>query len=551
MDKQVDVVIADQLIYTRVEADYSPIRKSGFQTVYHSGLTREIVDIIEQRVRCFGAAKADSARLQFFPACDNKVVLAHTISIQTHPEIVDRSYRPGAFLSHCLILNAQDFEKKLQNDPFALFDEFDFINSATQMVERFGKSSFLIQHVAWEYPKQHKNTFSIKPLHAVPLALYLLTADSSETNVLPVLLQVESRKEIELLKLVFQLLPYDRRQDCFFDTQINRCLTRSDWYKIICKNSSNSDTEVEHIKFSDIANKQYNTYEIKSIYTGWLSYINGSDELKQRKLHNLICQAEKIQNVDLNLRRTGVCALDALSKRSIKEIRKVRCKLVEEILDNKISSILNKKLAHLITPYILKAKNSQLIRWSITQSIDDISLHKAIIEFLNDDDTELVDEDWMVIKKFSEKTRNMYLLFHSSTCSKRVDSRSRDKALQLMSQSEYSQLLKKLNNPITPIHFVEESRLPMLLRKNVINLMTNDQIIELIEKFIQIKAEAYITKFVTRIEEFDIESIQSLEKLIRRNKHVAPKVILAITNAKSQIKINTSYRRWWWFNLND
>ncbi len=548
MHEQTGVVIADQLIYTRVEADYSPIGKSGFQTVYHSGLSQVVVDAIEQRVRCFDPYKEQAVRLQFFTACQNKVVLTRTISIPTDPVIVDRSYRPGAFLVHCLVLDVYDFREKLQNDPFVLFNSFDFIDSATQMVERFGELPAFIPNVPWEYPKEGRNIFSIDAIDAISLVLYLLSFDSGKNTALPVLLPVGSGEEIELLKLVFKLLPSDKRLDCLFDTQINHCSIQTDWYKVVCESPDSSGSTVKHIKQSQIAAKKYSAHELKSIYAEWLSYINDSNKQKQQKVSKLIQKAESIQQVDITLRKGGVCDLEALSQQAIREIRDARYALIKEILADRVSAALNKNLSRLIMPYILKTNSvKQLINVSITQTIDDSSFHTAIVKFLNDQDTELANEDWLAIKNFSEKTNNMYLLFLASTLSRRVDKRSRDKALKLMSKSEYRQLLKdKLGNPISPVHFVEESRLPILLHKDIINSMTDSDIIELIAQLIHIKAEAHTLTFITRIEEFDLESIQKLEKITRRRKNIPPKVSLVIKHTKSQARTNAP-RRFWYF----
>ena len=81
---------AAQLIYTRVEAAYSPQRRDGFQTVYRSAtLSPSDIGAIEQRIQCFQPPTSAVVRRQYFTLCTGAVVLTQTRQIETHPDIID------------------------------------------------------------------------------------------------------------------------------------------------------------------------------------------------------------------------------------------------------------------------------------------------------------------------------------------------------------------------------------------------------------------------------------------------------------------------------
>jgi hypothetical protein len=117
-----------QMIFTRVEPEYSPQHKSGFQTVY-SSRELSIADVkqIERRVQCFQANDPALERWQFFTLESGLVVLTHSVTIESHPQIIDRNRRGGVFLAHCLIFRREDFQKWTHNDPFRIFDRFNFV----------------------------------------------------------------------------------------------------------------------------------------------------------------------------------------------------------------------------------------------------------------------------------------------------------------------------------------------------------------------------------------------------------------------------------------
>ena len=134
-----DFITAKQLIYTRVETKYSPVRKSEFQTYYASlGLSPSMIKEIEDSVRVFDVSKTGNQGKKFFCLKDGQVVVAHSQSIATDHDINDSAGRPGVFIVHCLIFSRQDF-LRIENNPFYVFDSFPFLANPAEMVSNYNQ----------------------------------------------------------------------------------------------------------------------------------------------------------------------------------------------------------------------------------------------------------------------------------------------------------------------------------------------------------------------------------------------------------------------------
>lgn len=114
------IVNAYQLLYSRVEADYSPKGRSGYQVVFHSpALSAQEVSTIERRVQCFQGE--GEVRTQFFILETRRAVLIRCVTITPDATINDKDMRRGVFIAHALIFEPQDFAR-IGNDPFWLLD---------------------------------------------------------------------------------------------------------------------------------------------------------------------------------------------------------------------------------------------------------------------------------------------------------------------------------------------------------------------------------------------------------------------------------------------
>lgn len=536
----------NQLIYSRVEAKYSPKGKTGFQTVYQHGLSPDVIDSIEERIRCFDTSAYNAKRIQFFPLDNKKFFISHTIPIKTHTEIIDRSGRPGAFLSHCIVLNVDEFEQFLQNDPFLLIDNFTFVKNADEMLRQICDKDSLLRQRTLSFPEAPQQKYRHPISNAISIALYFMTSAEHA----PVFVCIDDPHNTEMIRLLFRILPIDLRVQIPFDTFINRCSIEPTWYKLVCANRDSLIDYPNYIDAESLFNKRYDTYEMTSIYQGWLSYINQPEELKQKQMRYFLLQMESIQHMDTELRLMGKLNLSYLSRSSLDDIASIRHKFIERALWQRLTEIFNSKLTNLIIHYVLKnASRAQLITISVAPSTTEIDVEKALSKCVDDNYSVLHQDDWDQIKTFARAETNHYLLFLSATFGDKLDKRAHDESLNGLEKEQFQRLLKtRFRNPITPASFVQKTYLSLLLRKSRIDSMTDEEIISLIARLVKVGSTDPLVKFITRIEQFDLESIIKLDKVLRRQKNLPAKVSQAIDDCKLRLQIKPPRRRFWIFN---
>ncbi len=222
-----------QLIYTRVEAAFSPQRKSGFQTVCHStSLTASAVQAIEQRVQCF-QQQADIVRWQFFRLDSGAFVLTHTCLL-TRPDttITDATGRSGAFLVHGLVLTPEQFAT-IDYNPWAILTAYPFQYDPQSMFEHIAQTAEDGHHTQVTphlLPTVIANNASATAQELVALARQARDVTRKGQS----LLLVGSAEAItDTLRTAFALMPRQQRSACSFDTCIDRCTSRSGLYWMV------------------------------------------------------------------------------------------------------------------------------------------------------------------------------------------------------------------------------------------------------------------------------------------------------------------------------
>ena len=299
-------IAVDQLIYTRVEEEYSREGQAGFQTFYHSGLPQPIVSAVEQRVRRFDVSHKNARRFQFF-TLGNKVILSHSVPIESHPQIIDKSHRPGAFLAHCLIYNIHDFKLCFQNDPFIVLDTYPFLKDAVEMVEQFENPGSTMRQKKMPLFDIVNDGFGKPAFAAIPIALHLLTSDAQ----CPLFIRLKPQSVLNFLKFLFRLLPADRRLEFSFDSCVDRYPIKPEWY-IICESAETLDSGFKYIDARHIRNKKYNPHEMESLSASWLSYVYNSGRLQNQNRVNFLQMLEVIQTIETDARTTGRFDLDEI-----------------------------------------------------------------------------------------------------------------------------------------------------------------------------------------------------------------------------------------------
>lgn len=136
-----------QALFSRVEAaafaglSRGVVKLSGYHMAFYSQAVEGEIDSIKARVQCFQPKNTEATRYQFFSLGSGRVVLTSSVRIDPDARINDPNVRPGAFIAHCLIVEAGDFAK-VNYDPFAILDSFDkqtgFASQAQDLIDIAG-----------------------------------------------------------------------------------------------------------------------------------------------------------------------------------------------------------------------------------------------------------------------------------------------------------------------------------------------------------------------------------------------------------------------------
>lgn len=132
------MVQIQHIIYTRLEAAYSPVREGGYQVAYNSpDLVNDDIEYIRKRVRCYEyQGDMQRQRLQFFITPSELAAAVVSIPVNPDKEIIDSKERQGTFIAHAILLTKENFQK-IENNPFAIFDSGSevFIDSVNQLTQ--------------------------------------------------------------------------------------------------------------------------------------------------------------------------------------------------------------------------------------------------------------------------------------------------------------------------------------------------------------------------------------------------------------------------------
>lgn len=222
-DIQIDRV--EQLILTRVEAEYSANHLSGYQVVYKStGISPNEVAEIRQAVESFVTTPGQErqSRWQYLVLSTQRIVVATSNVLKTDIEIIDRSGRPGTFLAHCYVFTGQQLGK-VENNPFAILDQFFFVSTTEdfrRLIGLYGQATGVAQalelelHSAVQQPIHYWKEEEIQKL-----AILATNADKIKSMNKNVLL-IGSQEEIREALRVALYYAVDKLR-CTFNTHID------------------------------------------------------------------------------------------------------------------------------------------------------------------------------------------------------------------------------------------------------------------------------------------------------------------------------------------
>ncbi len=515
-----NTIHAAQLIYTRVEPAYSPNKKTGFQTVYKTEtLSPTDVDLIEKSIQCFRPNQSSGVRLQFFRLDDGSVVLTHTRSIEPHPEIVDKTARSGAFLTHCLIIKQPDFDL-ISYNPFIILKDYKFLGDVESMIATFGKATGVA-------PIEEIKVTS--PLNYLPLSdwsgrevqklVELAGQRASLKDKRRSLLFLGKDKDIyEALETAFFFTPSLQRLECTFDTHIDNCSIQPGlyWAVSIAQKQKEQSYIVVDTAERRIVDQIEDQSEIRDLYVNWLRDVSARENISE-----FMRRVPIIQGIARAFQEQQPIQPELLAQEEVcQEFMNLYQDNIRQGFTNTFSEFFDLSLSHLIRYLQSRIDVPVLLNMVASQNLNFRHLSQWTLDWVLETYDRIKEPEWKQLRNFALKNQNMRLLHLCATLSKKSDTKARDEALQSMDVQTFKESLAQLMSPIDPADYVSSKHLRYLLSSERLTNMTDEQYLELVKAIIRVNAVNQLdaiphnTTFLTR------ESLGQLVKIIRKRTDV-------------------------------
>jgi hypothetical protein len=476
-------VRTEQLIYSRVEAPYSPRGQGGFQTVWKSdGLTAAEVTAVEGRIQCFRPA-ARARRLQFFQLPGGRVVLAHTRQIAPHPEIVDHSGREGAFLVHCLLFDPRDFHR-LGADPFALF--CDPVEEPAALLEKFGKATGWAPQIDVEPRAQRGESVRWSAEEADRLLLLAMRGDEMRRQGRGVAIAGDGEEIEEALQIVFRLLPRNRRFSCSFNTMVEGCpIERGLYWAIgVQRRQGNEWLEVD-ARARRVSLPAGGAEDRHDLYLSWLHAACTRGDLAA-----VMAQADTVEAFHSGLAGEPTEMPRPLQVSAIESFVRFHRPAIVERLGRSFEHFVGRALAQDLACYLFedvyRADFQSLLAATVFSSESTLGLARLAFQWLGACGEPPAEGDLKELQKLARRASHKPLLHWASTLGKKTDVKGRDEALATMTSHDFQLVLRKLLAPIAPVDFVAPHHLAALLQPDLLARASQEELVELFERVLEI-----------------------------------------------------------------
>lgn len=513
-------ILAKQLIYTRIEEAYSPTNKSGYQIYYcSSGIKQNSVTNIVNNISDFEPHTNEIKRWQcFFLENKTEVVLSVTQVIDSHPEIIDKDSRPNILIAHCLVFKFEDY-LALDCNPFSVFEQFQFVSSAQNLIETYNQSQNLEKEALFSL--QTQDILSQKNI----AKLVALGAPESSKNTFLVL--GEDIQIYDLVKSIFLSIPVSYRMHLSFDTYIRGRKIQPGEFWVVGSHEWKPG-------YSRIINANSQDFDIvltpsKDLYILWVEANNNWADF-----YELLPEIQYISDAFSFRRRIDE---NRISERSLDSFYTLHRDYIYKKVLATTNRLIGENISSRFLPfYESKYVITDFISTSSTENINPRKLAKYIKEWFLSIPSEinrLTKEDWKVLKSFSINAKDNVLTYWTAIFT--GDKKTTAHMIGVLSLEEYREALGLLKRPLSPIS---------LYIANYCNEFTSyisDRIIELSEEeYVNIVHEIIDhqtelpNSFYSYVLKLGNKELTNLEKLVSKKKTSA-EFNMAIKTRRSQL----------------
>lgn len=458
-------VSAAQLVYTRIETEYSPVGTSGFQTVYRSdGLTPAQIAQIERRVRCFQPLDPETLRLQFFQLDDGSVVLSKSrvvVPWAAFRTVVDRQNRAGPFVAHCLVLSAEAL-RAVGGDPLALLHSEVFTPDLPALLERYGSPAEPgragVIPAVWLTPTPEAHTVATgwQGSDGRRLVMLALQAEALARAGRSVALIGASADIEATLRAALALLPFEQRLWCSFDTCIDRCsVAPGHYWAVGVRERPGGAAYIDvHAAQRRVVANAVPAAASSDLYTLWIEHVteeHGSIDTAQQ-------HARTIQLITRAMdRQRPLPEAAGNDPEGCREFVRVHAARIWERIDETLlAAVGSSVLADLVGDSIhasLKDSPARLLDAACQHNLVGFSLSTLLFQTLLEQQPELHEADWKHVAALAVREQHHGLQFLAATAH-RPDRRAAADAVQHMPSKMYRELLRRLGASLAPTLFV-------------------------------------------------------------------------------------------------
>jgi hypothetical protein len=526
-----DTLSVGQLVFARVEPEYSPNNTSGFQFVYRTAeLQPTQLEQIKQHVQCFQPYEPDTTRRQFFRLRDGLIVLSHSRVIAPWPgfqTVVDKKGRTGAFFAHCLVLTADNL-RAAGGDPLAILTSNIFIEDMPTMIEYFGSAA--------EFERRHNRPNGIVSparlavLREAPLRQTGWEGDAGR-SLLALAMQAEilirqgksvaligSQAEIwAALQTALALVPFEQRLQCSFDTCIDRCvITPAQYWGVGVKERPGSANYIDvNATQRRVPVPVSLAAASDDLYGLWLQ-----DVTLHGGLDEAVSYARTIQLISRAFSRQNPLPREAAqdSPACIEFLRVHQIRVDQIISDTLIGDLGSPVLANLVADRTMVALSNPVERLSVasTRKFPPNWLVQILYDLLLERNVDLKEADWTQLQEVARRERHHSLLFAAATLGKRPDPKLANLAVSSMEAGAFRKLLSNLGESVAPSFFVDRIHAQELADYLVRNNVQLDAVrtLELFEALVRTGQATRLTSLIGYLDVLDQSGRRRIQKLL-------------------------------------
>ena len=524
-----------QMIYTRVEDDFSPTHQGGFQTYYRSpALLQDDVALIEQRVNCYQPVIVGTIRRQFFTLPSGNVVLTCSNGIEVNKKINDRCGARGMFLVHCLIFSPDEFIKTNHN-PFKIFDQANFLTDAEQMVRDFSQAN----------NREPTCCFEIDPFtpteggeewwsSARSLVAYADQNRMMKSKGQSLLFYGQADEIDRALRAIFWVVPARLRLGCTFDTCIEGCSVKAGQYWAAGASALRGDP------FISIRAADYQVGSLKEILPTEDFYLDWLQKTALQPGAEMFPKVLTFQELNEAFIYKEKPSKEVMVETYCEEFFTLYSSKVIQNLQSIFARNIDPGLSESFTAYLLELHipKSQVlsIATSKNMSVHDLTLFvRKWMKTKAPDFSGIKNGEWRALKQFSKQAGDSLLQVWVAVLSS--DEGMRRDVIQKISAEDYKEALDLVCRPISPALFFHLNYLDILIPylAEIQPHIDDDDFLELCRLLVEKNSTQHLAKLTWKVSNLQNKALTDLEKLLKKEKFLPTALIEALRIRRGQL----------------